>query len=126
VDQLLGRSSVTYHPEAKRKYHTMPKVKPVTAMKQRLQESLSDLAEQEEVIELIRQAIEMYDLKPMDVFSEDELGAALSPDPVDESIPYCDRAGNTWAGRGRRPTWLVEAIEAGAALEDFRNPAYGG
>ena len=51
----------------------MPKVKPVTAMKQRLQESLSDLAEQEEVIELVRQA-----------------------------------------------------IEAGAALEDFRNPAYAG
>jgi DNA-binding protein H-NS len=88
----------------------MPKVKPVTAMKQRLQESLSDLAEQEEVIELVRQAIEMYELKPMDVFSEDELGAALAPDPVDESIPYCDRAGNTWAGKGRRPTWLVEGV----------------
>ncbi len=73
MDQLLGRSTVTYHLGAKRKNHTMPKVKPVTAMKQRLQESLSDLAEQEEVIELVRQA-----------------------------------------------------IEAGAALEDFRNPAYGG
>lgn len=59
----------------------MPKVKPVTAMKQRLQESLSDLAEQEEVIELVRQAIEMYELKPMDVFSEDELGAALEGRP---------------------------------------------
>lgn len=104
----------------------MPKVKPVTAMKQRLQEVLSNLAEQEDVIELIRQTIEMYDLKPADVFSEEDLGEALAPDPVDESIPYCDRAGNTWTGKGRRPTWLVEAIEAGAALEDFRNPAYSG
>ena len=47
----------------------MPKVKPVTAMKQRLQESLSDLAEQEEVIELVRQTIAMYELAPMEAFS---------------------------------------------------------
>ncbi|MGL1604143.1 H-NS family nucleoid-associated regulatory protein, partial [Vibrio parahaemolyticus] len=28
------------------------------------------------------------------------------------------------SGKGRRPTWLNEAILAGAALEDFRNPAF--
>jgi DNA-binding protein H-NS len=104
----------------------MPKVKPITAMKQRLQQALGELAEQEEVIELVRKAIEKYDLKPTDVFSEANLGAALVPNQVDESKPYCDRAGNSWTGKGRRPTWLVEAIKAGAALEDFRNPAYSG
>lgn len=25
----------------------------------------------------------------------------------------------TWTGRGRKPTWLVEAIEAGHDIEDF-------
>ena len=25
----------------------------------------------------------------------------------------------TWIGRGRKPTWLVEAIESGKKLEDF-------
>ncbi|WP_230655941.1 H-NS histone family protein [Psychrobacter sp. I-STPA10] len=25
----------------------------------------------------------------------------------------------TWIGRGRKPTWLVDAIESGKSLEDF-------
>lgn len=25
----------------------------------------------------------------------------------------------TWTGRGRKPTWLVEALDAGQSLEDF-------
>jgi len=25
----------------------------------------------------------------------------------------------TWTGRGRKPTWLVDALEAGQSLEDF-------
>jgi DNA-binding protein H-NS len=102
----------------------MPKIKPVAAMKQRLQQALGELAEQEEVIELVRQAIQAYGLSPVDVFSADALEAASEPLAVDGSIPYCDRAGNTWSGKGRRPTWLIEALESGAALEDFRNPAY--
>lgn len=26
---------------------------------------------------------------------------------------------NTWAGRGRKPAWLVKALGAGASIEDF-------
>jgi DNA-binding protein H-NS len=32
---------------------------------------------------------------------------------------YRDRAGNTWAGRGARPRWLVAAIKEGKKLDDF-------
>jgi DNA-binding protein H-NS len=32
---------------------------------------------------------------------------------------YRDGAGNTWAGRGVRPRWLVAAIKDGKKLEDF-------
>lgn len=33
---------------------------------------------------------------------------------------YRDPAtGNTWSGRGLKPTWLREAIESGRSLEDF-------
>jgi DNA-binding protein H-NS len=32
---------------------------------------------------------------------------------------YRDRAGNTWAGRGAKPRWLVSAIKEGKKLEDF-------
>ncbi|MBK8191595.1 MAG: H-NS histone family protein [Vampirovibrionales bacterium] len=56
--------------------------------------------------------------------------AALSPVPVaagkakmeNPSTPkYRDPAKpeNTWAGRGKKPTWLTEKLESGANLEDF-------
>jgi DNA-binding protein H-NS len=32
---------------------------------------------------------------------------------------FRDSNGNTWAGRGKRPVWLREALAAGAKLEDF-------
>ena len=32
---------------------------------------------------------------------------------------YADQAGNTWHGKGRRPTWLKDAIAAGKQLNDF-------
>ena len=32
---------------------------------------------------------------------------------------YRDKAGNTWAGRGAKPRWLVAAIKGGGKLEDF-------
>jgi DNA-binding protein H-NS len=35
------------------------------------------------------------------------------------AIKYCDRSGNTWAGRGAQPVWLREKLKAGAKLEDF-------
>lgn len=101
----------------------MPRVKPIVAVKLRLQSALSELAEQEAVIELVKQAVEMYGLEPTDVFSRAALSAQVE---VSASIPYCDREGNTWSGKGRRPTWLINAINEGSVLEDFRNPAYKG
>src|SRR5258707_991714 len=40
---------------------------------------------------------------------------------------YRDSAGNTWAGRGAKPRWLVAAIKEGKKLEDFaiEKPAPG-
>lgn len=37
------------------------------------------------------------------------------------SIKYRNTDNNeeTWTGRGRKPTWLVEALAAGRRLEDF-------
>jgi DNA-binding protein H-NS len=32
---------------------------------------------------------------------------------------YRDTSGNTWAGRGAKPRWLVAAIKDGKKLEDF-------
>src|SRR6516164_11527955 len=32
---------------------------------------------------------------------------------------YRSRSGETWAGRGAKPRWLVAAIKGGRKLEDF-------
>jgi len=32
---------------------------------------------------------------------------------------YRSRSGDTWAGRGAKPKWLVAAIKGGKKLEDF-------
>jgi len=34
---------------------------------------------------------------------------------------YADPANpeKTWSGRGRKPKWLVEALESGSSIEDF-------
>jgi len=32
-------------------------------------------------------------------------------------------AAEQWTGRGRKPRWIVEAIEGGAKLEDFKTKA---
>ena len=32
---------------------------------------------------------------------------------------YRSRSGETWAGRGAKPRWLVDAIKEGRKLEDF-------
>jgi DNA-binding protein H-NS len=32
---------------------------------------------------------------------------------------YCGPSGETWAGRGARPRWLVAAIKGGKKLDDF-------
>jgi len=34
-------------------------------------------------------------------------------------VKYRDKAGNTWAGRGTKPRWLVAAIKGGKKLDDF-------
>jgi DNA-binding protein H-NS len=34
-------------------------------------------------------------------------------------VKYRDRAGNTWAGRGAKPRWLVAAMKRGKKVEDF-------
>jgi DNA-binding protein H-NS len=32
---------------------------------------------------------------------------------------YRSRSGETWAGRGARPRWMVEALKKGRKMEDF-------
>lgn len=90
-----------------------------------------------EVIERIRDAIRHYGLTASD------LGLARGPGrpkgsgkaagvakktrrargagkaASNRSVKYRDDQGNSWVGRGKRPTWLRDALAAGRKLEDF-------
>ena len=43
---------------------------------------------------------------------------AGKPDAV-RSVKYSDDQGNSWAGFGKRPSWLRDALSAGRSLEEF-------
>lgn len=88
------------------------------------------------VIERIRTAVDHYGLTPQDVFGKGagmQSGGRKASNPAaarpvrkanprkGQPVPvkYRDEKGNTWAARGNRPRWLVEALKSGKSLEDF-------
>jgi DNA-binding protein H-NS len=103
--------------------------KTLTQMKKRLEEAMSEAREAEEIIPLLKEAITKFELVPDDLFEmgAGRFGTKLAPrktlqrDSPSESQTgvYQDAEGNTWAGKGRRPRWLNEALERGKTLEDF-------
>jgi DNA-binding protein H-NS len=92
-------------------------------------------SEIEGVVSRIREAITRYGLTAADL----GLGAGgaapaarKKPGPKPGSVrkaavksgrkvapKFRDERGNTWAGRGKRPIWLRDALLAGRRLEDF-------
>jgi DNA-binding protein H-NS len=83
------------------------------------------------VVARIREAIEHYGLTAAD------LGLAVKAKPGPKAsvapkrkkrkgaaksagvVKYSNGAGGTWGGRGKRPTWLRDALAAGKQLSDF-------
>lgn len=108
----------------------MPKT--LGQMRKRLEEAMSQANDAEEIIPLLKQAIAHYELMPSDLFDQSLQAPSLPPQkilktPTPSERPkaqaaYRDTNGNTWAGRGRRPTWLNEALERGQILENFKVP----
>ena len=43
----------------------------------------------------------------------------IPPNPVPKKVKYRGPNGEEWSGRGKRPAWLKEALNAGRQLEDF-------
>ena len=104
--------------------------KTVNQMKKRLEEVMTEASDAEEIIPLLKEVIARFELMPADLFDEAASSKTKVPKPkvsqtgkgsANGTAMYRDAEGNTWAGRGRRPAWLNEALEGGAALEDFRN-----
>lgn len=106
----------------------MPKT--LGQMRKRLEEAMSQADDAEEIIPLVKKVIAQYELLPGDLFDLPDQAPRLEPQKhakTPSTAPqvwaaYQDGNGNTWAGRGRRPTWLNEALEQGHTLEDFKVP----
>lgn len=78
---------------------------------------------QSEVVMRIRKDIAKFGLTPEQLFGTKVPAKAAKPKTAASKSPkppkYADGAGNTWAGMGKRPDWLRQALAAGQALEDF-------
>jgi DNA-binding protein H-NS len=73
------------------------------------------------LIARIKEDIRANGLTPQDLFgkavakSAKGKGKARAP----AVVKYADGAGNFWVGRGKRPKWLSDALNAGKKLEDY-------
>ncbi len=82
------------------------------------------------VIARIREAITFYNLSAADLglaVKADKPAKAAKPAKRRKAkaaksaavVKYSNGAGGTWAGRGKRPQWLRDALAAGKQLSDF-------
>ena len=74
-------------------------------------------AEVTEVVRNIKEAIAQYGLTASDLGLSGRGKAGKAPAVV--GVKYTDGV-NTWSGRGRRPRWLLEALEAGETESDLQ------
>ena len=78
------------------------------------------------VVAEIKEKIALYGLTArdlgLDISSQPLRGGRSSEGKRGKAEPqYQDEHGNTWSGgRGRRPAWVLDIIEAGGNIEDYR------
>lgn len=75
-------------------------------------------AKRQECIAQVRELMRTHGLSMSDIGASKP--AAKIKAPASNSAMYRNDDGKTWAGRGKRPTWLRDALSAGKALADFK------
>lgn len=71
-------------------------------------------------LDAIEEAARGYGFKLADLMETQKSGrktAASRPSDIRYVNP--ENAAETWSGRGRRPLWLVTALDAGRSMKDF-------
>lgn len=71
------------------------------------------------VIAQAKEAIRFYGIQPHELFGAGKSGRSATKSKLGSVAKYADGLGNEWVGRGPRPQWLREALDAGKRLEDF-------
>ena len=73
-----------------------------------------------EVVAEVQAKISTYEIRATDLVFSDATSKTPKIKAVQKApIKYRDQAGNSWTGRGLKPTWLTQALESGATLESF-------
>ena len=122
---------------------TKQMAKTLSSIQRRIERLLKEAAslkqkEAGDVIARIKQAIEHYGITQADLFGglTKATGRRRGRPPKNPAAKktraakyalkgariapkYRDEQGNTWAGRGNRPRWLVAALKSGRKLQDF-------
>lgn len=80
----------------------------------------------DEVIEQIRSLANSVGMSPEEIVMHMQRGGRRSSKGplgnTDSNVRFRnpDNPSQVWTGRGKRPNWLLQKIEAGANLDDFR------
>lgn len=90
----------------------------------RAKDHLGSLQEQayEDALEKMKEAAAEVNMEPLELLNHFGIGKRVSrkrtPVPPN-GYRNPEPPHQTWSGRGRKPGWLVEKLEAGADLKDF-------
>lgn len=95
----------------------------MSQLKRRAGEVLAKAAADQERIDQIRAEIVDLRLDACDIFPDGwpafDGARGAAHEAAQAVAKYADGPGRTWTGLGRKPTWLHEALDAGAELDDF-------
>ncbi|TMS59798.1 H-NS histone family protein [Imbroritus primus] len=75
--------------------------------------------EKSSVIKEITEKIAQYGLTAEELGFSSKGGSAAKKPVRKVAVRYRDAAGNTWTGRGKRPSWLVKELANGKSVDDF-------
>ena len=73
----------------------------------------------QEALSAVEQAAREHGFKLTDLLVSGKAGRGRKSDAGTVKYANPDNPEQTWSGRGRRPQWVNDALEAGRALEDL-------
>jgi DNA-binding protein H-NS len=107
----------------------MPSTKSLKAIERRIKELQAEAAEirrkEQEGVEQLRAVIEKYKLGPahfkiaMSAIGSQHSTRARSKPKATPKYRSPDNEAAVWSGRGRRPGWLVAALNDGRTIDEF-------
>jgi len=120
--RIDSQNAIALHPKASQTNRFAPKITmPKISLSAMTVEALMDLRERVDGLLSERRAELEQQLERFAVIGGRRViqggGSALKGRKVPPK--YRSRSGETWAGRGAKPRWLVAAIQRGKGLDDF-------